>query len=330
MVQSAAKLAQSLSSAQLKKLAIACGVASSGTKAILAQRLEATTNTLAQKKSVLTSDQGILSIDMGIRNLAFAYLVAPTSPPRAHNKRSLAEVHAPVPGVDVKLWNRMVLADPHLGQDAHVEEAKWSPSYMADMTLGLVQNVLLGMESPPAYILIERQRFRSGGGSAVQEWTLRVNTLEAMLYSTLGTLKSCGRWSGQVIPISPKRVGPFWLEGLGPSEISQSVGAKSDLGKIAKAKHKKAKIDLVGNWLQEGKIIPSGQAQAMVSSYIERWNGKRTKKSLDETESAQERLQKLDDLADSLLQGLAWIKWQDNIRRLSKDGPEALLEGSAP
>ncbi|ETS78913.1 hypothetical protein PFICI_08766 [Pestalotiopsis fici W106-1] len=328
MVQSAAKLVQSLNSAQLKKLAIACGVASSGTKTVLAQRLEATAQALAQNKSVSASDKGILSIDMGIRNLAFAYLVAPAS--RARNKRSLVGVNAPVPNVDVKLWNRMVLADPQLGQEAHVEEARWSPSYMADMTLDLVQNVLLGPENPPAYILIERQRFRSGGGSAVQEWTLRVNTFEAMLYSTLRTLKSCGRWSGQVIPISPQRVGPFWLEGAAHTELSKPVSSKSELGKVTKAKQKKAKIDLVGNWLQDGKIVPSGQAQVTATSYLERWNGKRTRKSRDETESVQERLQKLDDLADSLLQGLAWIKWQDNIRLLDKDGPEALLEEAAP
>jgi cruciform cutting endonuclease 1 len=33
---------------------------------------------------------------------------------------------------------------------------------------------------------------------------------------------------------------------------------------------------------------------------------------------------KLDELADSLLQGMAWIKWEDNKRQVLKTGVGAL------
>ncbi|KAK6212010.1 hypothetical protein LQW54_005538 [Pestalotiopsis sp. IQ-011] len=325
---SADTLTQTLKSAQLKRLAVACGVASSGRKPHVARRLETTAHALVQREtSSPSSKDGVLSIDMGIRNLAFAYL----TPPRTRDKRVHAGPNTPLAGVVVKFWDRIVLADPLEEPDESSNVVKWSPSYMADMTFNLVQDVLLGFEKPPTRILIERQRFRSGGGSAVQEWTLRVNTLEAMIYSTLRTLKSCGKWTGEVIPILPQRVGPFWLEGLEPVETSNLDGDKlpsSTAAKNKKAKQKKAKIDLVGKWLQEGMIVPSGQAQTTAASYMDRWNGNRTKKSLGAAEPASERLRKLDDLADSLLQGLAWLQWQDNLRELSQRGPDGILARS--
>ncbi|KAI0163377.1 mitochondrial resolvase Ydc2 [Pestalotiopsis sp. NC0098] len=326
---SADTLTQTLKLAQLKRLAVACGVASSGSKPHVARRLEATAHALVQRETTsVSSKDGVLSIDMGIRNLAFAYL----TPPRTRDKRVHVGPNTPLAGVGVKFWDRIVLADPLEEPDESSNIVKWSPSYMADMTFNLVQDVLLGFEKPPTCILIERQRFRSGGGSAVQEWTLRVNTLEAMIYSTLRTLKSCGKWSGEVIPILPQRVGPFWLEGLEPVETSNLDGGdkapSSTAAKNKKAKQKKAKIDLVAKWLQEGMIVPSGQARTTAESYMDRWNGKRTKKSLDAAEPASERLKKLDDLADSLLQGLAWLQWQDNLRELSQSGPDGILARS--
>ncbi|KAM0809563.1 putative Mitochondrial resolvase Ydc2 catalytic domain-containing protein [Seiridium cardinale] len=316
------KLTQPLKLADLKTLAIACGVASSGTKVSLVQRLELSVRDFTRIPIVPTPNQRILSIDMGIRNLAFSLLI----PPPDSLDRMRVGVRTPLPGVALKSWSRMVLANPATTESSSVEEDLWSPGNMAGMTLKLVQDQLLNFSEPPTHILIERQRFRSGGGAAVQEWTLRVNTLEAMIYSTLNTLKKCGHWQGDIIPISPKRVGPFWIEDTAIHDAAEPDGKEPKSRKNAKARHKKAKIDLVGNWLLDGKITPTDQAQVVSKSYLDRWQGKRAKKpSTEAVGLAGEPLQKLDDLADCLLQGLAWLKWQDNKRLLARDGPEALL-----
>lgn len=197
---------------------------------------------------------------------------------------------------------------------------------MADLTLLLVLNQLLS--TSPTHILIERQRFRSGGRAAVQEWTLRVNTLEAMIYATLRTLRALEKWKGEIYSIAPARVGPFWLEGLVNEPDAEADMKMLESKKSAKARNKRAKIDLVASWLGDGKIEPRDGASATAQSYLQRWKGKGARKkavSDDSQESAREHFDKLDDLADCLLQGLAWVKWEDNKRLLAKDGPASLL-----
>jgi cruciform cutting endonuclease 1 len=56
---------------------------------------------------------------------------------------------------------------------------------------------------------------------------------------------------------------------------------------------------------------------ATVKAYLERWSGKRSS-------DTQWRIEKLDDLADCLLQGLTWLEWQVRRAHLAKDGVEEL------
>lgn len=320
---SAFKLPLSLKLTEIKALATACGVPISGTKAELAHRLETSIYNLTHNSGIPPPDQRVLSIDMGIRNLAFSLL----SPPCQNLTPASEGIRTPLAGVAVSSWKRVELTGPAIDVKSAAEGDPWTPENMAEMTLRLVEDRLLSFDKPPTHILIERQRFRSGGGAAVQEWTLRVNTLEAMIYSTLRTMKECGRWQGEVIPITPKRVGPFWLEGMVDSDTTDATSKNPESRKEAKARHKKEKIDLVGKWLQEGKIEPVDQAKDMATSYHIRWQGKRAKKaSTEDGGPAGEHLKKLDDLADCLLQGMAWIKWQDNKKLLAHHGPEALLK----
>lgn len=322
------KLANTLKVAELKFLALACGIPSSGAKASLIQRIDAAIHETTEQRASPLSEQRILSIDMGIRNLAFSLL----TPPSDITKVLGQGVRTPVPGFALQSWNRVELAGPASAVKPDRGEDLWSPRSMTEMTLDLVQNRFLNLKVPPTHILIERQRFRSGGGAAVQEWTLRVNTLEAMIYSTLRTMKACGRWEGEVIPIAPKRVGPFWVEGIAEEDDDTDTASKvPESKKNAKARHKKEKIDLVGKWLLEGKINPVDQAKDMAKSYLVRWQGKKRTKNTqpEEVGTASEHLKKLDDLADCLLQGMAWVKWQDNRRLLAKHGPAAILEAQS-
>lgn len=135
------------------------------------------------------------------------------------------------------------------------EKDAFAPDVYAAYAYTLISSLIAAYR--PTHVLIERQRFRSGGGSAVLEWTLRVGVLEGMLYAVLHTLRQerGGDIADLVIRgVEPRRVVRYWLEGssvLGKGD----AGEKSEVGEKEKEKKpnarevKKAKIDLVGRWL---------------------------------------------------------------------------------
>ena len=87
--------------------------------------------------------------------------------------------------------------------ESGTEPDPFSPASLARVTTALVRDALLPLR--PTHVLIERQRFRSAGHAAVQEWTLRVNTLEAMLHAALRTVREYGLWDTS--PPPPKGKG---------------------------------------------------------------------------------------------------------------------------
>ncbi|PLB34449.1 uncharacterized protein BDW47DRAFT_129079 [Aspergillus candidus] len=110
----------------------------------------------------------------------------------------------------------------------------------------------------PTHLLIERQRFRSGGASAVQEWSLRVGVFEGMLHAVLFTLGRQLKTPPVVVGVEPRRVGRYWelvrgvssLEhGKGVEKVKGEEGEKKKKKKSAK-EGKKVKIALVGGWLE--------------------------------------------------------------------------------
>lgn len=66
----------------------------------------------------------------------------------------------------------------------------YTPINVAKMAYRLVKDILLPFNA--THVLIERQRHRSGGAPAVQEWTVRVNMLESMLHAILETFRHSG------------------------------------------------------------------------------------------------------------------------------------------
>ena len=175
------------------------------------------------------------------------------------------------------------------------------------------------------------------GSAAVQEWTVRVNLLEGMLHAVLRTLREERRWAGEVEGVSPARVGAFWLDGRERilDEEMDSVGAAK------KVTTKMLKIDCLGAMLrgvgqvghgEEGQSVVkmgSTEVEKVVVAFLRRWDGLRRRVGLGtgqgETRAGEgareggmevEKLGKLDDLADCLLQALAWVKWQENARTL--------------
>ncbi len=343
-----------LKSSQLKTVASQTGINSSGTKPLLNARLLAELpvsrvssyaqtgkqepqrrNATMRQHSVSPRQCRIISIDMGIRNLAYCVLDLPSfSKGEASTSKKLSNWEYITPTVEA--WERIAVNRntpmPTEGLDNDKPENKtkeaFDPSTYAAYAYAFVSEVLL--PHTPATILIERQRYRSMGSSAVQEWTVRVNMLESMIYAVLKTLSEQGQFSGCVYAVIPAKVGPFWL---GDDDAQEKPAAKS-----AKTKNKGAKIDLVGQWLESRQAVKlSGQAEIMGRAFLEKWQGKgqgKRKKKCSSIDSALSGIAtsgggdigKLDDLADCLLQGLAWTRWEENRHRIVKWGLEGLAE----
>jgi len=98
-------------------------------------------------------------------------------------------------------------------------------------------------------------------------------------------------------------------------------GRKSKSMKII---NKGLKVDLVRKWLENGEMVGMGspEVELVRKAYMEKWDRLpgRNKAGGEEV-----KMGKLDDLADCLLQGLAWIQWEGNKKLALKDGVEALL-----
>ena len=202
-----------------------------------------------------------------------------------------------------------------------VEKESFTPATLSLTAYNLLRKRLLTLN--PTNVLIERQRFRSMGSKHILEWTIRVNMFESILHGVLCTLKQEKIWNGSVDAITPGKVGPFWVG----EDVDVDATGKLRKSKSAKIQNKGAKIDLVRRWLEEGTELTLGneEVEGTARAYKEKWKrGPGGGKAV--MSGAGEKMGKLDDLADSLLQGMAWIQWEDNKRLALKSGVEVLLE----
>lgn len=298
---------QGCKSAQLKAVATLAGISSSGTKPVLISRLlqdlrrsllVLPTRDASVAELPQTPHHSIVSIDMGIRNLAYCRLSLPA---RA----------APATLPTLTEWTRIAISRPPDPSTSQVREA-FDPATFAQHAHALISTIMASQ--PPAHILIERQRFRSNGAAMVLEWTLRVNMFEAMLYAVLTTLTARGLWSGTVHAVMPDKVSAFW------------VGRTS--GKGAAKQTKEKKVGLVEKWLEEGeKMALEGRAKEVGRAFSEKRKGPKKVVVLAEGEDMDGKvvdIGKLDDLADCVLQGMAWLEWEKNRKSLVSNGLSAM------
>lgn len=369
---------------QLKQIARLCGRSRSGTKAAITNRI---VDGLQDFKPLVPGTR-VLSIDLGIRNLAYSLLEVPgashetptkrrrrgqaqdaassvtpilhawerlalipktakATKPKAKKKGSKSAVDAvsqdeaalttaeadsiPAPG-KAKTKRRskksdLEQQDPNPHDDGLLAAAEadptttpvpiedFSPTRLSALAVELILTRLLPLN--PDLVILEQQRFRSMGGSSVLEWTLRVNSLESMLYAVFTTLRKLGQWPhGKLESVVARNVLEFMAV--------QEGEAASIWAKEGKGDNKRIKKDIVGKMLstQVGVTVGGdGGVEDVVREYVERWGakGKRGKSF-----GGAEGMRKLDDLADCLLQGLAFIRWQENKKRLLEGGVEAL------
>ncbi|KAJ4316364.1 hypothetical protein N0V94_005503 [Neodidymelliopsis sp. IMI 364377] len=283
----------------LQALLARIGSASSGTKNDLLARVQRDIqrpglfsihhDRSAQHINVKDRKLRIVSIDMGIKNLAFcdAEISYPTAD-SASLPRSLDAT------MEILRWRKIDLIksgspvndesqdDKDAVENAEEDENPYSLTNLSQTAYRLITDEVLSVH--PDIILIEKQRWRSGGGSAVQQWTVRVNTLEAMLWAILEALKKDRNSSTKkpkkgnekdsytVFAVDPKRVGQYWLVQharalqqrnedalafnvsalLKPSNPSTADEANTSPKKPSRSKaEKSAKIALLRSWLTD-------------------------------------------------------------------------------
>lgn len=344
---------------QLREVARLCGKSRSGTKADLTGRIS---DDLREFKPLAPGTR-VLSIDLGIRNLAYCLLEVPEITNEARvtktrgrkNKESISSQAPAIPILHA--WERIALipkvtkpttkkskkaattetktrktdknAEPETSAQAAetqplapavddptttpVAIQDFSPARLSQLAVDLLLHRLLPLR--PDVVTLEQQRFRSMGSSAVFEWTLRVNSLEAMLYTGLTMLRTLGRWdgAGRLESVVARNVQDFMAAQAGMVEGNWQEELQKD--------NKRVKKNIIGKMLSEGiGVSPMEGVGPVVGEYITKWSMKGKRGKIGSAEN----VKKMDDLADCLLQGLAFIRWQENKRRLVEGGVEAL------
>lgn len=234
--------------ADLKEIATNCGVIVSGKKSDLVQRLTAHCASAAPRPS------SILSFDLGYRNLAYCHLSADKT---------------------VLDWARVDLDLP-----------SFHPSVVAPIVRQFIQKRVLQKLEVADRVLVEQQRARSNGSFNVLETTIRVNCVEAILWS--GLYEGIDRINRPVdmTPVLRQNIDRAWKD-----EIQQVI--EEDLGSLSKLKSsyeqkKRAGVYLVQKWLDTDAMVTCSDAL----------------KEMYATEK------KKDDLSDCLVQALTWYKWE--------------------
>ena len=320
-----------LNTRQLHRVAAYIGAPCSGTKPTRicgidhavkdASQLDVSQNRSWAGSRTKSKPLSIVSIDMGVRNLAYCHLE--TYLPRTN-------VANEVVGIDA--WMRTSIEQPSTSLSDDLQQPEettsrlfqhsvknttesYDPALYAVRAHDFVTRIIESHQ--PTHILIERQRFRSGGSAAVQEWTIRVGVFEAMLYAAFHTLKAEKQYAYHLIPMSSKQVNRYWLESDWESRDQQPVTRKTASAvKLEKIECVRRLVAGDGNTTN---LDFSAQALAAKEAFL---SPSRRHKAAAGTKP------KLDDLSDSFLQGLGWIHWQKHRLRIAALGPSALDLGT--
>ena len=383
----------SLRLAVLQKLARATGIPSTGPRKEIAARISEVLDIQRAGRgehngligATGSSPLSILSIDMGIQNLAFAHLRLDN--PFSDLENGQRGGHN-LPRPEITAWRRLPLSDiaslkkdcagailkdskiTSNGEISTISESEseshsdhstiltaqksFSLPYYAETAHTLLHTLV--SQYKPTHILIERQRFRTGSSSHVQEWTLRVGLFEAMLYAALEVMKK--ERGGNLADlgvhgIDPKRVVQYWGEKeVGFTNLVDGEGEGDKKRRPTSREVKKAKIELVAKWL-EAELSPSTSSmstsldvdsgdrrrvdisasdsvRSLAEAYLARLRtpAKRglTMRGRPRGDTVANDVIKLDDLADCLLQGVTWMEWIRMREMVMRKGMAVLEE----
>ena len=167
--------------------------------------------------------------------------------------------------------------------------------------------------------------------SAIQQWTVRVNTFEAMLWAVLSAAKLRGEWEGDVWGVDPGGVGRWVVDGLRKEGHGNGEGEGRTKRKATAKEGKREKVAVVKGWLVREEVVEveGAEGQRVRSGLLGvkgRKGGKKIQRRLESGGLEEREVEKWDDLADCLLQGVAWIQWERNKEILLERGLDAFIE----
>lgn len=194
--------------------------------------------------------------------------------------------------IGIENWKRIDIEQEFRPKEWNETVSSFDPDRLACIAHDMLEREIPGTD----VVLVERQRFRSGSNANILEWTLRVNMLESMIHAIL---KQKGV---TCISVNPRSVVSYW-ELLSPNlrpnlereMIKRGKGTRYKETKDVKvrvAKNLRSHLDMLDEesisiWTQKGK-----------------W----------------------DDLADALVQGVTFIDWINNRKRLLKEMNSTKIE----
>jgi len=314
---------------QLKHLAINTGISTGTNKA-------ATVNNILRifpndSPSLGQNDwkSGVYkSVDMGVKNLAYCVL-QPSSHDILRKKRGSKAAFTILDWKRLDVLNEAIRND-ELSTDMNDNDkttSLFTPAGLAPIATRLAEKLV--KHTSPSHILIERQRFRSGRGAAVQEWTLRVNTLEAMLWASIETMRVGSddeKTFPETVEMSPSKIAAYWNSKIGAGEngllIAETTGeeivprvkiksVKNADEETKRGMEKSEKISLVRSWFQNGELDVVDHLRPLVDAFMMLSRAKKSDGDMVIT--------KKDDLADCVVQGVTfglWMRYRNALNQL--------------
>ncbi|SCU99480.1 LADA_0H20032g1_1 [Lachancea dasiensis] len=289
----------------LKKLAFFTGSKVGTTKASLRTSITMQCALLQQLSDVRKKNGRleVTAVDMGVENFAYS--------------RLSWKISQPVP--EIIDWNKIQLQNSTIG--IVPTSVSFSPKYMARAAQTLTDILT---KRPPDLFVIEKQRARTMGSANIPDSILRVNALEHVLYTSLLAKRYYKELKYLLEASDPRRMTDFWCQLIPVRRLlaatygtdSPKLESKANSSNLSKL----LKIELVKSVIFEDSaemFTLSTDLQQRVSSY----QATNTKKKLNLFNALDlgpgAGKAKEDDLADSLLHGLAWLKWLGNFEELS-------------
>ncbi|KKY23896.1 hypothetical protein UCRPC4_g02709 [Phaeomoniella chlamydospora] len=308
---------QTLRASQLKDLAIAVGASVSGTKSIVSQSITDVVEA-SVKEQRRNGEMRILSIDMGIRNLAYAFVIVPA--PESEKETSIPIFFD---------WKRLDVSETQRARNSEddgdesppsnhqLKSNPYSPSNLAPIAHNFVSSIL--STHNPTHILIERQRFRSGGSSAVLEWSLRVGVFEGMLHALFLGLAIERDIPLDIRSIDPGRVTRFWLSKYTGSPPENAAAVKKFKVEVA--------ARILASCEKDMSLINTAPNlhKDMIMPFLHKHQSRNTSPTTTTSTTRKspnsrspEKLDKIDDLADSFLSVMTWLEWQKAAKILQQ------------